>query len=120
MNLNESIGKRIVALRKKRSLTQAQLAELLGISIKHCSSVERGVSSFSLELLIELCKIFDVSLDYLVLGKDHTPSAQMPVSLVEYYANSDESHLELINSYIQMFFKIQEQAQEKHSLKNDA
>ncbi len=52
-NLNEEIGRRITALRKKQGLTQEKLAEALNCSIKHVSHVVRGVSSLSLDLLIE-------------------------------------------------------------------
>ena len=34
---NESIGKRVAALRKKQHLTQAQLADLVGATAKHIS-----------------------------------------------------------------------------------
>ena len=36
---NESIGKRVAALRKKQHLTQAQLADLVGATAKHISEV---------------------------------------------------------------------------------
>lgn len=68
-NLNEEIGRRITALRKKQGLTQEKLAEALNCSIKHVSHVERGVSSLSLDLLIETCKTLNCSLDYLVNGE---------------------------------------------------
>ena len=70
MTLSVSIGSRIAKLRKDYNMTQEQLAEKLDISIKHCSSVERGLSCLSLEKLIEVSILFDVSLDYLVKGND--------------------------------------------------
>lgn len=60
------IGKNIAKLRKGHDMKQAQLAKLLHISIKHCSSVERGRSSLSLEKMVTLCRFFDVSLDSLI------------------------------------------------------
>lgn len=47
--LNQEIGKRISQTRRIRGITQAKLAEELDITTKHMSSVERGVSSLSLE-----------------------------------------------------------------------
>ena len=41
-NLNKNIGERIAKLRKESNITQAQLAEKLNISIRHCSSIECG------------------------------------------------------------------------------
>ena len=44
--LNKLMGKRIAALRKEHHMTQAELAESLDISIKHCSSVKEASPVF--------------------------------------------------------------------------
>lgn len=62
-------GKRIAALRKDSSMTQEQLAEKLNISDSMISKIERGAKGVSIDLAIEICAIFNVSLDYLILGK---------------------------------------------------
>ena len=51
-NLNKNIGERIAKLRKESNITQAQLAEKLNISIRHCSSIECGNARLSIEKLI--------------------------------------------------------------------
>lgn len=86
--LNVQIGKNIAALRKSQKMTQEELAEELNISIKHCSSVERGKSCLSLEKLISVCDIFDVSLDYLVGGRDSASSRSVPHFIVEMFYNA--------------------------------
>lgn len=96
--LNVQIGKNIAALRKKQKMTQEELAEELNISIKHCSSVERGKSCLSLEKLISVCNIFDVSLDYLVGGRDSSSSRSVPHFIVEMFHNaSGETRENLIS-----------------------
>lgn len=62
-------GKRIAALRKDSGMTQEQLAEKLNISDSMISKIERGAKGVSIDLAIEICVIFNVSLDYLILGK---------------------------------------------------
>lgn len=62
-------GKRIAAFRKERGMTQEQLAEMLNISDSMISKIERGAKGVSIDLAIELCAVFNVSLDYLILGK---------------------------------------------------
>ena len=62
-------GKRIKELRKENGLTQEQFAEMLNISIVHIASIEKGIRGASIELLIDIVCMFDVTLDYLVLGK---------------------------------------------------
>lgn len=62
------MGKRIKEKRKELKLTQEYLSELLGISVKHFSEVERGLAGLSIDNLVKLSGLFDVSLDYLVKG----------------------------------------------------
>ena len=61
-------GKRIAELRKEKGLTQEQLAEKLNISTSNLGKLERGLQSFSIDLLIEIGFFFGVSTDYLLLG----------------------------------------------------
>ena len=62
-------GMRIAKLRMELGKTQQQLAEKLNISLDHYRALENGRRGGSLDLLIELAITFDVSLDYLVLGR---------------------------------------------------
>lgn len=63
------IAKKIKTLRSARGWTQADLARQLGMSRNGVNSWEQGVSMPSLESLIELSKVFSVSIDYL-LGRE--------------------------------------------------
>ena len=67
-NTHES-GKRLQSLRKEHGMTQAQLAEALNISLDHLRKIEGGQRGCSVDLLIVLSETFDVSLDFLVLGR---------------------------------------------------
>ena len=62
----------IEQLRKQSNMSQEQLAELLGISRQTVSEWERGIAYPSVEKLLFLSKIFNVSLDYIVTGRDFT------------------------------------------------
>lgn len=68
-DLKES-GLRIKKLRKKKELTQEQLANKLNISTSNLGKLERGLQGLSIDLLIELSIFFDVSLDYILLGRE--------------------------------------------------
>ena len=63
-------GQRIRKLRKMKDLSQEGLAEKLGVSHEHLNRIEKGKSGPSLDLIIELSCYFDVSIDYLVTGRD--------------------------------------------------
>lgn len=64
-NLNFIIGKNLTELRKKNKLTQLELAEMLNYSDKAVSKWENGESVPSIEVLYRICKIYNVSLDYI-------------------------------------------------------
>lgn len=59
-------AEKITTLRKSRDLTQEQLAERLGVSRQSVSKWENGSVIPDVEKIIELSRIFDVTLDYLL------------------------------------------------------
>lgn len=65
----EKIGNRIRQLRKTQGMTQAQLAMKLNISDRHLRRVEAGEKGPSIDILIEIATLLDVSLDYIIVGK---------------------------------------------------
>ena len=65
------MGNRIKSRRKELNLTQEEMAELLNISVKHLSEVERGLAGLSIENLIKLSDILCVSIDYIVKGEQN-------------------------------------------------
>ena len=54
------------AFRKARKLTQGELAELIGATVRQVGSWERGEAEMSLEDACDLADVFDCSLDELV------------------------------------------------------
>ena len=59
-------SKRLIELRKVIKLTQLQMAECVNVSRTTYSSWEQGKSKPDLEVLVQLCKTFKVSSDYLL------------------------------------------------------
>lgn len=59
---------RLVQLRKKRKLTQAELADRVGITRSALSQYEIGSRSPDYEIVQRIANFFDVSIDYLVGG----------------------------------------------------
>lgn len=58
-----SLGENIVALRKKRGLTQEKLAEVFEVSRQSVTKWKSGESEPSIDKLIKLSKYFGVSID---------------------------------------------------------
>ena len=64
-------GERIKRLRTGRELTQEQLAEKINVSRTYIVKIENGVQIDPIEIAIELAMFFDVSMDFLLLGKEN-------------------------------------------------
>ena len=59
-------GEKLKDLRKSQGLNQKQVAEKLGITSATVSAYELGKKYPSLDILIKICTIFDVSSDFLL------------------------------------------------------
>ena len=66
--LTKKMGERIRFARQKMELTQAELAEKIGVSVSFLGHVERGTRKVSIETLVALSEVLDMSLDVMVKG----------------------------------------------------
>ena len=76
--VKQIIGANLTELRKKKHLTQAELATKLNYSDKAISKWEHGDAVPSIENLLEICKFYGITLDQLVSQdtKDLKPKDQ--------------------------------------------
>lgn len=65
-------GKRLKELRKRKGYTQESFANEIGISYRTYSGIESGAHSTSIDTLVEMSKVLETSLDYIILGKENT------------------------------------------------
>ena len=63
------IGKFIAAKRKEKSITQAEVAESLGITDRAVSKWERGLSLPDASIMLNLCRILGSSITELLTGE---------------------------------------------------
>ena len=70
----EKSGKRIQQLRKNQSITLEELSEKLNITDRQLRRIEKGESGVAIDLLSEIAVRFNVSLDYLIMGRVLTTS----------------------------------------------
>lgn len=62
-----AMGRRIKKARKAKGLTQEQLAELCDLSTAHIGHVERGSRALSIETLVKIAMVLEISTDYILL-----------------------------------------------------
>lgn len=63
MDTKSILSKNIVKYRKQNSLTQAQLAERVGVTTQAVSKWEQGICAPDIALLPELSAIFDININ---------------------------------------------------------
>lgn len=66
--MQKSIGERLLELRTQKQMTQEELAEQLKVTRQSVSKWESNDTFPNMNKLIELCDMFQVSLDYLLRG----------------------------------------------------
>lgn len=69
MEKKKEIGVKLMQLRLERNSSQSDIADLLNISQQAYSNYENGKSSPSFEMLMEISRIYAISIDELV-GND--------------------------------------------------
>lgn len=67
-----NFGKRLRQLRKGIPLSQEQLAQRIGVAKSLISAYENGNRFPSCEVLLQLSRLFHVSVDYLLGQEEHT------------------------------------------------
>ncbi len=99
-NFYIDMGKRINIRRKELGYKQSQLAELLGISNNHMSSIENGIQKPSLDTFIEICTKLNVTPDYLLLGSMH--AYNLPRNIYDKLLLCSESDQKLACDFIEL------------------
>ena len=59
-------GQRIKEIRQEKGLTQSQLAEMLSTTQSTVGKYEREEIQLTVDTIIKICKVFEVSADYLL------------------------------------------------------
>ena len=62
-----ALGEKIKLLRKEKSWSQGQLAEKIGSDARQISRYENDKITPSVEAIVKIAQVFDVSIDYLLV-----------------------------------------------------
>ena len=97
------IGNKILALRKKTGLTQAELAEKAGLADRTYADIERGNVNMRIETLLRICDALCVTPDT-VLTEDNAALQLKQEEVIEKLTACSEKEkqtaLSLINTYL--------------------
>lgn len=87
--------------RKKRKLTQQDMADMLCVPKRTYAAWERGENNFPTDILGKLSKMFGVSVDYLIADDDCTHKMESKNEMIEKLKMLSEDQIEKIIEYAQ-------------------
>lgn len=101
-----TFGKKLQALREEKDYDQAKVCELLEIDQSTLSNYENGRRTPKPDILIKIAKLFNVSIDYLLIPdaprEKFNQAASLPndkAVLLEYILNLNPEDTEKVLSY---------------------
>lgn len=71
MELKQEVGQRLKQARKDKGLTQEQAGKAIGKIFQNYSRYERGEFELNYAQIVTLCKLLDISADYLLGLKEY-------------------------------------------------
>lgn len=97
METREQLGRRIRDLRKKRGLTQEQLAEAASVDVKYLGNIERGRENPTIGILEKLAKTLSVKL-HQILDFEHETQGKTTLKkgIVQVLNQCNEKELRII------------------------
>lgn len=104
-------GERLAEIRKDNKLRQEDLAEKLNVSKFTVSSWEQGKSMPTLDMLVNICELLDISADYLVGLIHYDPAYEYTRRQAEF----TKEELQKIREYEQFLVYQRERSKRKSS-----
>lgn len=83
-DVNTYVAKQLLSLRQTMGITQAQLAEEIGVSTQQVQKYERGHNRLIAGRLMNFADAFEVSVLVFFPERDHSPVAPVPPSSVRF------------------------------------
>lgn len=112
----EEIGKRIREARTKRKLTQAELADMVGIAHSHMSDIENGKTKLGVDILISLSEKLQVSSDWILRANIPAVTAVLGGDVAELLSDCSPDEGQL---YVRMMKDAKEAVREFNSKRPD-
>lgn len=101
-NDKEYIGKKIKEFRKKNKLSQAELAELIGLSDKHIGRIEAGFYFPSIKNFLNIMSVLKVNFSDFGFCMEDAPKNPEKAELLELINLSNDSEISLYLKLIKL------------------
>lgn len=97
------IGNKLLAIRKRRGMTQAEVAEAAGLSDRTYADIERGTANMRIETLLQICRALRVTPNDILTEDNASPSLQQEMLLQQLDSCAPENKdtaLQLLSVYL--------------------
>ncbi len=98
------IGNKLLAIRKKTGMTQAEVAEAAGLSGRTYADIERGSVNMRVETILHICEALHITPDEILTQSSKEMTAQQEEILARLNSCSPknkETALRLLSVYLQ-------------------
>lgn len=76
-----AIGNKLLTIRKRMGLTQAEVAELAGLSDRTYADIERGTVNMRIETILRICNALHITPDDILTEEEADGSLQLEALL---------------------------------------
>lgn len=106
------IGNNIKLARLKKGYTQSSLAKKCNVSTKYISALERGISSGSISLIIDICNILEITPNYIFEKALNVPPLHNSLEILDiqtliYYEKLKTENKNFVNDIIKHLYNMQ-------------
>lgn len=99
----QTIGNKLLAIRKRMGMTQAEVAEMAGLSDRTYADIERGTVNMRTETILRICGVLHITPDEILTEESASLTAQQ-VELWERLSacnpKDKETALQLLSVYL--------------------
>lgn len=71
-----TIGNRLLCVRKRRGLTQAEVAEAAGLSDRTYADIERGTANMRVDTMLKICAVLRITPDEILTDETDSITAR--------------------------------------------
>lgn len=97
------IGNKLLSIRKRSGLTQAEVAEAAGLSDRTYADIERGTVNMRIETILKICMALHITPDEILTEENPSHSARQDALLMRLNACSPkdkQTALDLLSVYL--------------------
>lgn len=98
-----AIGNKLLAIRKRMGMTQAEIAEAAGLSDRTYADIERGTVNMRIETMLQICQALHITPDE-ILTEERYPEQieqeQLFQRLTACNAKDKETALQILSVYL--------------------